>query len=203
MKVPSIPHSLARRAAPVALAILAGATLVATGASAAPSTSLASAKLTGFAGVLVNQSSRTLYVLSVEKGDVIKCKGACLSTWTPLLVKKSVTTIVLGANVDGKIGFVKRSSTTKQVTFNTFPLYTYTGDSGPRQTNGEGVSAYGGRWFVVKASSTRAATTAIEKSSPSGPKGTTTTSTSTTTTTTEATTTSTTTTTLSGGGGGY
>jgi predicted lipoprotein with Yx(FWY)xxD motif len=154
-------HSLFRRFFRVAGATFAASVLLATVSAGASTPSLESANLTGFAGALVNQSSRTLYVLSVEQGAALKCKSACLSTWKPVLVKDSVTTITLGAKVDGKIGFVKSSATTKQVTFNSFPLYTYSGDSGPRQANGEGLSAYGGRWYVVKASSTKAATTEI------------------------------------------
>jgi len=200
-------HSLFRRFFRVAGATFAASVLLATVSAGASTPSLESANLTGFAGALVNQSSRTLYVLSVEQGAALKCKSACLSTWKPVLVKDSVTTITLGAKVDGKIGFVKRSATTKQVTFNSFPLYTYSGDDGPRQANGEGLSAFGGRWYVVKASSTKAATTEIKRAFSGGSGNTTTTTHPTTTTTTKATTTttttSTTTTTLSGGGGGY
>lgn len=187
-----------RRAAPLAIVVLAVSMLVvASGASASTTPSLKSVNLSDASNVLVNQSSRTLYVLSVEKGAKLVCKGGCLSTWSPLLVKSSVTTITLGANVKGKIGFVKRSATTKQVTFNSYPLYTFAGDSGPRQSHGRGVSAFGGHWDLVRASSSSAATTLIARSSSGGSGTTTTTSTST------STTTSTTTTTLGGGAGGY
>ena len=42
-----------------------------------------------------------------------------------------------------------------QVTYNGHPLYRYTGDSKPAQTNGEGVD---GVWFVVNAGGNQAAT---------------------------------------------
>jgi predicted lipoprotein with Yx(FWY)xxD motif len=121
---------------------------------------LKSAKVSGFPGALVNHSSRTLYVLSTEKGAKIKCKAACLATWPPLLVKTSVTTISLGAGVKGKIGFVTRSKTLKQVTFNSFPVYTYAGDTGTLQSSGEAIAAFGGTWTLAKAkASSPAATT--------------------------------------------
>jgi predicted lipoprotein with Yx(FWY)xxD motif len=125
---------------------------------------LKSAKVPGFAGALVNGSSRTLYVLSSEKGAKLKCKSTCLATWPPLLVKTSVTTISLGAGVKGKIGFVTRSKTMKQVTFNSFPVYTYAGDTGTLQASGEGVQAFGGTWTLAKAKASSPATTAYAAS---------------------------------------
>ncbi|HUY16771.1 MAG TPA: hypothetical protein VMV11_04320, partial [Acidimicrobiales bacterium] len=81
-----------------------------------------------------------------------------------LLVKSSVTKVSLGAGVKGKIGFVKRSKTMKQVTFNSFPVYTYQGDSGKLQSNGEGITADGGTWTLVKAKASSAGATAYAKS---------------------------------------
>jgi predicted lipoprotein with Yx(FWY)xxD motif len=133
-------------------------------ASGASSPVLKSAKVAGFPGALVNGSSRTLYVLSVEKGAKIKCTSPCTSTWPPFLVKKSVTTVALGAGVKGTIGFVSRSKTMKQVTFNSFPVYTYQGDSGKLQSNGEGITADGGTWTLVKAKASSAGATAYSKS---------------------------------------
>jgi predicted lipoprotein with Yx(FWY)xxD motif len=177
-------------------------------ASAGASTSvLQSVNVTGFPGALANQSSKTLYVLTVEKGAKLKCKGSCLSAWIPVTVKDSVMSVSLGANVKGKIGFVARSSTTKQVTFNSYPLYTFKGDSGARQSTGEGKSFAGGKWYIAKAAATSPGATLIVKAAASG-GGTTTTKPPTTTTTkppatTTTTTPPTTTTTSPGGGGAY
>jgi predicted lipoprotein with Yx(FWY)xxD motif len=134
-------------------------------ASGATSPVLKSASVPEFSGALVNHSSRTLYVLSAEKGAKIKCNAACLSTWPPLLVKTSVKSISLGVGVNGKIGFVTRSKTMKQVTFNSFPVYTYQGDTGALQSNGEGIGAFGGTWTLAKAKSKTPAATAYAPSS--------------------------------------
>jgi len=133
-------------------------------ASGATSPTLKSANVSGFPGALVNHSSRTLYVLSSEKGAKLKCTGACTSTWPPLLVKKAVKTVTLSAGVKGKIGFVARGKTMKQVTFNSFPVYTYQGDSGKLQSNGEGITADGGTWTLVKATSSSSGTTTYAQS---------------------------------------
>ena len=141
----------ARRAATIGII---AASLLSWPLAAAAATSLEAVNLTNFPGALVNQSSRTLYVLSVEKGATLKCKGACLSAWSPLLVKSSVTSITLGANVKGKIGLVKRSATTKQVTFNSYPLYTYDGAS----TTPERITMHGGTGTTTTTSTTSTTT---------------------------------------------
>ena len=132
--------------------------------SGATSPVLKSANVSGFPGALVNNSSRSLYLLTVEKGAKIKCTAACTPTWPPLLVKKSVTKVSLGAGVKGTIGFVSRSKTMKQITFNSFPVYTFQGDSGKLQSNGEGITALGGTWTLVKAKASSAGTTPYPKS---------------------------------------
>jgi predicted lipoprotein with Yx(FWY)xxD motif len=112
-----------------------------------------------FSGILANAKRHTLYVLSVEKGGQLHCKSACTPIWPPLLVKSSVTSVSLGAGVVGRIGFIKRSTTMKQVTYNGFPVYTFSGDSGPSQVNGQGIVADGGTWHLTNASARTAATT--------------------------------------------
>jgi hypothetical protein len=82
-----------------------------------------------------------------------------------VLVKLSVAKVTLGANVKGKVGFYTRGMTMKQVTFNSYPLYTFSGDSGSLQSHGEGISGFGGTWYLVKASSSSASLTVFKKSS--------------------------------------
>ena len=150
----SVRHHRARfGVAAVAASVVLMAPMVASGAT---SPTIKTGKVPGFSGALVNRSSRTLYVLSVEKGGKIKCRASCLSVWIPLLVKSSATakSVSRGAGVKGKIGFVTRSSTQKQVTFNSYPIYTYRGDSAALQSNGSGIHADGGTWTLIKASAT-------------------------------------------------
>ena len=151
-------------AAFVASAVLLAPMVSASGAS---SPVLKSANVTGFPSALVNHSSRTLYVLSSEKGMKLKCTSSCLSTWFPVLVKTSVKTVALGAGVKGKIGFVTRSKSMKQVTFNSYPVYTYQGDSGKLQSNGEGITADGGTWYLIRAQASTAGATFFKSSSSS------------------------------------
>lgn len=124
-----------------------------------------------YADVLATSSGRSLYLLSVEVGATIKCGAGCTSTWIPLEVTSTTTTIALGAGVKGTIGFVKRSSTKDQVTVNSYPVYTYIGDSGPGQSNGEDVAADGGTWYLLHAGATTAGTTSVAPSSGGGGGG--------------------------------
>jgi predicted lipoprotein with Yx(FWY)xxD motif len=122
----------------------------------------------GYDGVLANAASRSLYVLSNESAGAVHCTGGCLTTWPPLLVTSATSSIALGAGVSGKIGFVTRSSTTKQVTFNGYPVYTYSGDTGANQTNGEGIAADGGTWTLADAGAKTTAGTPVAPSSGGG-----------------------------------
>jgi predicted lipoprotein with Yx(FWY)xxD motif len=47
------------------------------------------------------------------------------------------------------IGTVERSDGKPQVTYNGHPLYLFAGDNTPGATNGQGMTAFGARWFVV------------------------------------------------------
>jgi predicted lipoprotein with Yx(FWY)xxD motif len=115
-----------------------------------------------YTGILVTSTHRSLYALSVETGGVIHCRSACTPFWPPFLVKSTVTSVSLGAGVKGKIGFVKRSATMKQVTFNGYPVYRYAGDSGPLQSHGEGIHADGGTWHLLHAGASTPSTTLVK-----------------------------------------
>jgi predicted lipoprotein with Yx(FWY)xxD motif len=47
------------------------------------------------------------------------------------------------------LGMIKRSDGTTQVTYDHHPLYYYSGDSGAGQQNGQGLNAFGAKWFAV------------------------------------------------------
>jgi hypothetical protein len=47
----------------------------------------------------------------------------------------------------------------KQVTYNSYPVHTYSFDSGPNQFSGENFVADGGTWHIASATATTAAAT--------------------------------------------
>jgi predicted lipoprotein with Yx(FWY)xxD motif len=143
--------------ATVALAVgsLAGAAASSSAAtvSAHDPALLNAGNVSGFGEILTNAHGHSLYGLSDELGGKLACTGECLKFWPPVLVSKSATKVSLGAGVTGAIGFVARSATTKQVTFDGYPLYTFVKDTGAGQKHGEGVVAFGGTWGLLRASS--------------------------------------------------
>jgi predicted lipoprotein with Yx(FWY)xxD motif len=130
------------------------------GVSASGEHVLSVVRLPRYGKVLATARGDTLYLLRGAGGAQVPCNGSCLSLWPPLVVGRSQSTLRGGRGVLGKIGLVPRDGA-RQVTYNGYRLYTYAGDNGPRQTNGEGVVSFGGTWYLVRARAIRPATTAV------------------------------------------
>lgn len=121
-----------------------GQTTTSSGAGGSSGGSLVQTR--GGSGVLVDKNGHTLYAADQESAGVIKCTGGCVSIWVPLQSagdKLSATGVPVG-----KLGTVKRSDGTTQVTFDGMPLYTFTQDTSATSTAGDGVSdSFGGTKF--------------------------------------------------------
>jgi hypothetical protein len=50
-------------------------------------------------------------------------------------------------------------------------MYEYSGDSGPGQSNGQGIKSYGGTWYVLNASGDLVTTSAASSGSGGGSGG--------------------------------
>jgi predicted lipoprotein with Yx(FWY)xxD motif len=100
--------------------------------------------------ILVNTQGRTLYLFKKDTGPRSACTGACAAAWPPLRVTGKPT-VGRGTNAS-MLATTKRSDGNPQVTDNGHPLYLYTGDQKPGDTNGQGLNAFGGGWFAVSAS---------------------------------------------------
>jgi predicted lipoprotein with Yx(FWY)xxD motif len=153
--------TLFRRSAGVTLVAALGVTGVVAFAGAA-SPQLIKANVATFKSVLENSKHHTYYLLSSEKRGTLHCTGSCESDWFPLLVGTAIKTVSLGSGVEGKVGFVKRTSSLKQVTYNGYPIYLFSADHA-NQSKGEGIDAFGGTWFLVNASARTGATTKVTK----------------------------------------
>lgn len=97
--------------------------------------------------ILVDGSGRTLYLFEADKNGTSACSGACASTWPPLTAASPTA----GSGVDGgALATTKRADGTQQVTYHGHPLYYYDGDgSTAGRAKGEGLSTFGGTWYVV------------------------------------------------------
>jgi predicted lipoprotein with Yx(FWY)xxD motif len=102
---------------------------------------------TGLGKILVDSDGRTLYLFKKDTGPKSRCSGSCAVNWPPLLATGRPKA---GSGVKGsKLGTTRRSNGKTQVVYNRHPLYRFVGDTKPGNTNGQGLDAFGARWFVV------------------------------------------------------
>jgi predicted lipoprotein with Yx(FWY)xxD motif len=144
-------------------------------AAASEKNATVSLRKTNLGLILVSSRGHTLYLFAKDRNGKSACSGSCASFWPPLVSQSKPTA---GPGVKPSLlGTTRRSNGSLQVTYNRHPLYAYSLDKQAGQTNGEGSSAFGAKWYAVSARGT-----AVVKASTT--TTTTTISTSTTTTTT-------------------
>jgi predicted lipoprotein with Yx(FWY)xxD motif len=126
--------------------------------TAAPSTSapgtatsgskpiVATAMTANLGTVLVDAKGMTLYSLT-NAGVPVACTGQCATVWPPLMLPAGSTTPVGATGVTG-LGTVSTAAGAV-VTENGVPLYRFSNDKAPGDTNGEGITAFGGVWHVA------------------------------------------------------
>ena len=97
--------------------------------------------------ILEDGQGRTLYLFAKDTGTTSTCTGPCAGQWPPLRVSGKPTA---GAGASASMaGTTQRDDGRPQVTYNGHPLYTYAGDAKADDTNGQGITAFGGGWFAV------------------------------------------------------
>jgi predicted lipoprotein with Yx(FWY)xxD motif len=143
---------------------------------AAAKSTLQERKVGKYGEVLTNSAGRSLYVLSTESKTKLHCTSRlCVENWPPLLVAKNAK-LTRGTGVKGKISHVTRG-TKWQVTYNGWPVYRFAGDSGPGQSNGEKLVAFGGTWYLAHAAAVTNVGTPVKKTVSADPPSPTTTTT--------------------------
>ena len=137
----------------LAIAALALASLTAIASSATSKPATVKTGTSSLGRIIVDGRSHTLYLFQKDKGAKSACAGACAQNWPPLLTK-GTPEAGTGAK-SSLLGTTKRSDGTTQVTYNKHPLYTFVADQGKRgSTKGEGIDAFGAKWYVVAAKGT-------------------------------------------------
>jgi predicted lipoprotein with Yx(FWY)xxD motif len=126
-------------------------------------TSVGTAK-TALGTVLVDSQGRTLYLFTHDSGTTSMCSGPCATAWPPL-VATGAATATSGANA-ALLGTGKRADGTSQVTYNGHPLYRFVKDTKAGETNGQGVTAFGGSWFAVTVTGNQAGHQSSSKAPP-------------------------------------
>ena len=83
-----------------------------------------------------------LYVFDTDlDSGASNCQAACNDTWAPVLINDGLASGV------GSLGFITRDDGSLQATYKGRPLYFYSEDTAPGQTNGEGIN---GLWWTVE-----------------------------------------------------
>jgi predicted lipoprotein with Yx(FWY)xxD motif len=97
--------------------------------------------------ILVDARGRTLYLFQRDSGMMSACTGACARDWPPLRANGNPT--AGGSANAALVATTARSDGKPQVTYNGHPLYLFTGDQKPGDTNGEGLKSFDGNWYAV------------------------------------------------------
>jgi predicted lipoprotein with Yx(FWY)xxD motif len=129
------------------------AVLVAIGAASATAfgatkASTVSLRTTQVGKVLVAANGRTLYLFTADKGGKSACSGKCASVWPPLIAASPTVGAGLTASM---LGTTKRTDGELQVTYRGHPLYFFAKDNKAGDVRGEGITHFGGTWWVVSA----------------------------------------------------
>ncbi len=94
--------------------------------------------------VLTNAQGLTLYYFTADSATQSAVSGNLAKIWPPQLFTGSGEP-TSSTTLAGKLS-VQTDVNGNQVEYNGHPLYTFSGDSAPGQTNGEGIT---GMWFVA------------------------------------------------------
>jgi predicted lipoprotein with Yx(FWY)xxD motif len=173
-------------AAVLALAACSKSTTAGTGSTSSPSSSatsssptasadaaitIATATIPGVGTVLVNGNGQTLYLLSSEQGGKLTCTddNGCTKVWPDTELPSGKTAGIAGTGVQASLlSTVKTADGKLYLTYNTFPLYTFTGDTKTGTAAGQGITSFGGTWSAITPAGVAATSTSSAKSSSSG-----------------------------------
>ena len=132
----------------VLVTLVVACALEATAAVASTNTSSSiSLRTTTVGKVIVAANGRTLYLFGKDRNGKSACTGQCAAFWPPLITKGKPA-VRAGAKAS-LIGTTRRADGRLQVTYKHHPLYTFAKDTKKGQTNGEGITAFGGQWHAV------------------------------------------------------
>jgi predicted lipoprotein with Yx(FWY)xxD motif len=154
-------------AAAAALAALAAAIFVLNPSktdAAGTAGSVVSTRSTSLGRILVNSRGHTLYLFGKDKNGKSACTGMCATFWPPLIAAGKPR--VAGGAKASLLGTTKRADGRLQVTYNRHPLYTFVKDKQKSQTNGEGLTAFGGQWNAVSPAGAKVVRQAKPKPKP-------------------------------------
>jgi predicted lipoprotein with Yx(FWY)xxD motif len=120
------------------------------------------ATVAGAQAYVSSSNQHTLYTFAADRANVSNCTASsgCTGIWPPYAAPAGTV-----APSGSGFGIITRSDGTLQWTYQSIPLYNYSGDSSAGQDNGQGLNTFGGVWGTARPA---AASTPGPTSSPSG-----------------------------------
>jgi predicted lipoprotein with Yx(FWY)xxD motif len=103
---------------------------------------------TAYGRALTDGRGFALYRFTHDRSPASTCYSACAAAWPPYLVSRRSSWAGPGVGA-GLLGTVRRADGRLQVTYAGHPLYYYVGDRRPGQILCQGVTEFGGTWYVV------------------------------------------------------
>jgi predicted lipoprotein with Yx(FWY)xxD motif len=115
--------------------------------TATPNANAILSRQTQLGNVLTDAKGFTVYTLT-NGGKAVPCTGMCATVWPPEFLPSGSAKPTSGAGVTG-LGTTSVGGHV-QVTEHGDPLYRYSGDRAPGDTNGEGINSFGGIWHAAQ-----------------------------------------------------
>jgi len=96
--------------------------------------------------VLINSQGKTIYWFANDTPTTSNCSGSCAKFWPPV---PGPVKAASGSAFAHGFGTITRSDGIVQATYDGHPLYTFIGDTGPGQVNGNHKNLSGGFWWAM------------------------------------------------------
>ena len=128
--------------------------LAGTALAASDSQAVVKVRTTSLGKILVATNGKTLYMFAKDTPSESYCNGNCAKFWPPLITSGKPTA---GPGVkQAWLGVFHRADGGAQVTYKTHPLYFFAKDTKAGQTAGQGVAAFGAKWYAMTPAGTKA-----------------------------------------------
>ena len=95
---------------------------------------------------LTDSAGRTLYMFTADMKGMSMCSGSCTKPWPAVLTTGAPTA---GNGVQASALGTITNGGAQQVTYDGRPLYYFIRDKSAGSTAGEGITHFGGSWYVL------------------------------------------------------
>jgi len=117
--------------------------------------------------VLADRRGRTVYVFTADRPGESVCTAGCLQFWPFVAAPATIPSDAAG--ITARVGILDRADGGRQLTVSASPIYTFTGDTGPGSTAGQGQRLDAGMWWALTPAGARITTGGPEVTPPPAP----------------------------------